>query len=215
MSGPYQDLAKREKLRSAKLADRARTIGQSAISATLATAARVAIASVMKDNGRGDISEASNDIRDLRTDPHLMHAKLKDLAEAERQAFAAILEALQDGLQYDATERAKVAVSESNGLEIEVKLTQQELDDLNDYPVQGLMPKEWAAKLKFLLGSGLDEAIAKPLSGSVALKAVPSLIHDVGRIHGDRLATIVTEAFYAGAKCAMSMLRKALVPNGN
>ena len=106
MSAPYQALAKREKKIADGLAEEARLVGMSALSASMTAAAQVLVKALLKDDGRGRISEPAADLKDLRTNRELLIAKDKDLAKAERVFAHVLLEALKYGYEYDATERA-------------------------------------------------------------------------------------------------------------
>ncbi len=211
MSAPYQALAKKEKARAAKLSDAARVMGEGAISNTLATAAVLAVDAVQKDNGRGAISEPAADLRDMRTDYRFLNAKSSDMNKAKRDAYNAILAAIQDGYEYDATERAKVIVSESEHLRISVDISAQELSDMQTFPINGLTAMEWATKLTTLLSYAIDETTAKPLSNGFDVRALPTQLFEQAKTHGGRLASIVNEAFFAGTKASMLALKSALI----
>ncbi len=215
MTEPYQDLARREKIRSDKLAEKARRIGQAAISHTLATASKLAVESAMANSGLGQVSEPAADVRYIRSNPHLMMAKSHDVFAAKQAANNELIAALQDGYEYDATERAKIVVTESNHLKISVDISEQELADLKSFPIQGLTCEEWATRLAFLLTSGIDETLAKPLTNAFPVKLLPIQLQAQADAHAGRLATIVSEAFYAGAKAAMLAIRDALVPSAH
>ncbi len=210
MTAPYQELAKREKIRSDKLAADAKDVGSSAISRTMASAAKLAVEAAMSDSGKGAISEPASDVRAIRSNPHLVNAKMKDLNSARTAANKEILAAIQDGYEYDATERAKVVVQESIHLKITVDVSKQELADLQSFPIQGLTAQEWTQRLIFLLSSGIDETLAKPLTNAFPLRLLPVQLQAQAEAHGGRLAQTVSEAFYAGTKAAMLALREAM-----
>ncbi len=215
MTEAYQELARKEKIRSDALAERAKAIGASAISRTLATAARLAVESVMGDSGLGQISEPAADVRAIRSDPALMMAKNNDIYAAKVTAYSEAMTALRDGYEYDAHERAKVIVAESDYLKIAVDISAQELADLQSFPVQGLTCREWSERLAFLLSSGIDEALAKPLTNAFPIKLLPMQLQSQADAHASRLASIVSEAFYAGTKASMGAIRSAMVPSAN
>ncbi len=91
MSSAYQDLARREKKVAESLAEDAQAIGMAALSASLSVVAKAAVRAVMKDDGRGNISEPASDLRALRTNPELLQAKDKDLTRAEAQYVKALI----------------------------------------------------------------------------------------------------------------------------
>ncbi len=213
MSQAYQDLARREKAIADDLGNNAHDAAIGILSKTLVATSKVVVARLMKDNGGGSISEPAQDLNDLRTDPMLNQAKDHDLRNAETMCNKLMLSALHDGYEYDATERAKIVVAESTGLEIKVELSKQELEDLNSFPVQGLTCREWAAKSRYTLNLGIDQALAKPFTGAIDIAALPGALMAVAESNAASLQSLVHEAYFAGGKAAMLALRGALSGN--
>ncbi len=211
MTEAYQDLCRREKLRSEALAETAKSVGLGCLSKSLASIATVVVSGLLSDSGKGHVSEPASDLQSLRTDYRLVQAKQQDIARAVDDAHRTILSALKDGYVYDATERAKIVEAESTGLSISVDLTEQELKDLESFPIQGLTAKEWAARMGYLLDGNVNQALAKPLTGAIDLAAVPAQLSQTASAHADSLAMMTKEAFYAGAKAAMLAIRQAFV----
>lgn len=206
-----EDLSKREQAAADELGTAASAIGRGAISSTLATVARAAVLAVQGDQGRGELGEPAADLRELRTNPMLRIAMDRDLVLAERNAFLAITSALEEGYMYDAMKRSEVIADQSKGLEFDVDITDQELRDLADYPIHGHTPREIARRMRLTLNDAIDEALARPLTGTIDPAQVPVALAEVARIHGDKLATAVREAYFAGVQAATNAIGKALV----
>ncbi len=213
MTDAYQDLARREKRIADKLAESAVNAGLSCVSRSLVAVSSLLLKELLKDDGRGAISEPAADFRKLRTDYRLVVAKQDDLRHAEQVFVKEMTDSLRDGYEYDATERAKLIVTESTGLRISVELTEQELKDIESFPVNGLTCQEWAAKAVYNLGSAIDQALAKPLTGAIDIKALPGALNSVAVNHANSLGSLVKESYFAGGKAAMLALRGALSGN--
>jgi hypothetical protein len=209
MSDAYRALAKREKQQAENLAVRAHAVGKSALSASLVMVSQRLVKILMKDEGRGRISEPAADLVALRTDPMFLQVKQADLSLAESLAKKTLLAALREGYEYDARERAKVIESESVGLSINVELTEQELADLENFPVSGLTCAEWALRCRRLLSDAVDQALSKPLTGAISPAAIPGLLSAAATTHANGLSSLTKEAYFAGGKAAMLALREA------
>ncbi len=210
MSKIYQDLAKREKLIADHMAEAARLQCSSALSASLAKVAESLVRILLKDDGRGRISEPAQDLLALRTNAALQQAKAMDLYHAEQLVKKLLLEALRYGYEYDATERAKLIVAESDGLQITVDLSEQELADIHSFPISGMTAEEWAKRSVMLLSNALDQALARPLTGAIDPAVIPGAISDASKTHANGVASLTAEAFFAGGRAAMLSLREAL-----
>ena len=210
MTKIYQDLAKREKRVADELAAEARVACISALSSSLTATATALVKILLKDDGRGRISEPAQDLQALRVSPVLVQAKSSDLYQAERVVKKLLLDALKYGYEYDATERAKLIVAESDGLKIEVALTEQELKDIESFPISGMTADEWAKRSVMLLSNAIDQALAKPLTGGIDPAVIPGALSDAANTHANGVASLVKEAFFAGGKAAMLALREAL-----
>lgn len=211
MADLFRDLTKREEREAEALAQTAAAHGRSAIGATLGRAATVAVASVLRDDGRGAVSEPASDLRELRADPGLQQAKRDDLGAVASMAHEAIVDAIRAGYEFDAHERAALTEARSTGLRLVVHLSEEELADLEDFPVVGFTAAELAGRLVGLLSQAIDQTLALPLSGLLDAKALPSALGEVARLHGERMANAVREAYFAGVRAATFALRRALV----
>lgn len=211
MSQPYQDLARREKKIAQAAADTAHAVGMSCLSASLATVSMTVVRAVLKNDFRGAVSEPAADLRSLRTSPALQQAKTRDLYQAETLVNKTLLDALRNGFEYDATERAKIIVKESTGLVIKVELTEKELADLKDFPIHGLRADEWARRMRNLLDNAIDQSLSQPLVGAFDVAVIPAKLSAVAKAHANSLSYMTKEAFFSGGKAAMCALRDALV----
>ncbi len=209
MSDLYQELARREKALADKLAESAVNVGMSCISRSLVAVSTLLVKQLTKDSGLGAVSEPAADLRSLRTDHRLVVAKQDDMRHAQIAFEKEMTDALRDGYEYDATERAKIVVQESTGLKIHVDLSEQELKDIESFPVNGLTCKEWAARAVYNLASAIDQALAKPLVGSVDVRALPGMLNAAAITHANSLGSLVKESYFAGGKASMLALRQA------
>ncbi len=210
MSDAYQELAKRENSIAESLGETAHAVGMGALSNSLLAVSKSLVKRLLKDNGLGVVSEPASDLRALRLDYSLMQAKEQDLKKAEIVFNNQLIKAMKDGYEYDAKERSKIVMSESTGLVIHVDLTEQELSDLNSFPIHGLTAKEWSAKARYTLSMAIDQALAQPLTGAVDIAALPGLLSNCVMTHANSLQSLVKEAFFAGTKAAMLAIRDAL-----
>ncbi len=210
MSQAYQDLARREKRLADKLAESAVNAGLSCVSRSLVTVSTLLVKELMKDSGLGAVSEPAADLRGLRTNYKLVIAKQDDLRQAHMVYQKELTDALREGYEYDATERAKLIVAESTGLNIHVDLTEQELKDIESFPVNGLTCKEWSDKAIYNLGSAIDQALAKPITGAIDIRALPGALNQTAINHANSLGSLVRESFFSGGKASMLALRAAL-----
>ncbi len=213
MSDLYQALARREKVLADKLAESAVNVGMSCISRSLVAVSTLLVKQLTKDSGLGAVSEPAADLRALRTDHRLVVAKQDDMRHAQIAFEKEMTDALRDGYEYDATERAKLVVKESTGLNISVELSEQELKDIESFPVNGLTCREWAAKAVYNLGSAIDQALAKPITGAIDIRVLPGALNSVAVAHANSLGSLVKEAYFAGGKAAMLALRGAFSGN--
>ncbi len=210
MSAAYQSLAKREKKIADSIAEDAKEVGMSCLSSSLAAVSQVVVKALLKDDGRGRISEPASDLKDLRTNRTILLAKDADLSKTQRIFTKLLIEAIRYGYEYDANERSKVIVSESTGLQISVELSEQEIADLASFPISGLTAAEWSERARYLLNNAIDQALAKPLTGAVDVAAIPGLFTAAAQTHANSLSSLTKEAFFAGGKAAMLALREAL-----
>ncbi len=210
MTDAYQNLARREKALADELAQDAYDKGLSVLSNSLSVAATAAVKSALKDDGKGSVSEPASDLRALRTDPLLQMAKTKDLGNAYRICHKSLVSALKDGYEYDAKERSKIIVSESTGLKISVDLTEQELNDLESFPIVGLTAKEWSDRARYNLSCAIDQALSAPLTGAFDVSVIPGKLSEASKGFATSVASLVKESFFSGGKAAMLALRDAL-----
>lgn len=208
MADGHAALAQREKARGDELATAAAQRAAGAITATLATAARLAVEAVQADQGRGTIGEAAADLREIRTNPKLLGAREHDLASAEAQAAGLLIGALANGFADDAHGRAELMAPK---LVVTVKLTATDAADLRDYPIQGRTPAEMARRLRQMLGDAIDEILARPLTGAIDPATIPAALGDAARLHSERVANAVAEAYAAGVQAATAAIGRALV----
>lgn len=210
MANAYEQLTKREEAAAEELARAAAAHGRSAISATLGRAATLALRNVGADLGRGAIAEPAADLRAMRTDPDLQAAKRADGARAEADIHEAIVESIAAGYTYDAHERAAIIEAKATGLSLVVSLSDDELAALESFPVVGFTAAEIAARLRAQLEQAIDQTLALPLSGLLNAAALPAALGDLGRLHGERCAGAVREAYFAGSRAAQRAILAAL-----
>lgn len=207
----FQALRTQEVAEAEALAERARRLGAAALQASTMAVAVTAIAAVAAEGGRGVIGEPAADLRALRTDTRLMQAIGTDRIRAEAAAITDLLGALQAGYRTEALGRAAATEAQATGLQIRVDITPNELAALIDYPIQGHSTREHARHLVVLLMHAFDGALAAPLTGSIDPTALPAALGEVARLHGERLANAVREAYFAGTQAAEKAMRAALV----
>ncbi len=199
-----------EESEAAGYAERALEIAGAVLRASTLAAGKLAIEAVQANAGRGRLAEPAADLRALRTDSRLLMALGGDLARAEATAVALLLESLRRGYETDARGRAKATEDEATGLTIVVDISDQDRRDLVGYPILGHSSIETAKHLVARLRYDLDGALAAPLTGVIDPSAIPASLGEVGRRHGERLATACREAYFAGTQAATEALTEAL-----
>lgn len=211
MGDPFADLRAREGIEADRLAMSASAAGASALQASTLAVATLAVQSVAADGGRGAISEPAADLRQLRTSTPMLTALRADLARAELVCEGDLLGALQAGFVTDSHGRAAATMAQATGLVLRVELTDEEISDLASFPIMGHTAAETARHLVALLNNAVQGALAQPLTGALDVRLLPAALGDAARVHGDRLANAVREAYFAGAQAAEKALRAALV----
>lgn len=210
----FADLKRDEQAEAERLTTTARQVGAGALSGTVIAAARTALQAVVK--GKGDtIGEPAAELRQIRTAPALLAVLGREKVVATHTALMLLLDALALGYKAEAEGQAKLLGS---GARAVVTLTEDDRRDLVDYPITGgsnppraFTAAEIADDLTYRLRHEVDGALAAPLVGQVNPQAIVANLGAISQAHADRLATAVSEAYFAGVQAGLRAFGAALV----
>lgn len=201
----FQELIAREREAADQLAQRAKVVGFSAVTPLLIAVAKVAVSQVTHSD-----EEPAADLLALRSDPRLLAATEFACQELRTQAWTEMRTALLTGYSDDIRWRSALVQEESNGLEISVRHTTEEMMALRDYPILGHTAAESADHLEIVFRYALDGVFAQPITGAIDLRALPVALGSAGRMHAERLMNATREAYFAGVQAATKALTAAL-----
>jgi hypothetical protein len=200
----FREVAAEERIAAENLARDAALGADGAFMPVLATAAKLAVAAAVE-------RDPTAAIRKLRTDSALLGAIDKTAIAAQRQAYGAIVGAIQEGYLDDASMRSKAVAASGKGISFAVEMTASDKKRLAVYPILGHLASEVSGYLVQQLRYALDGALGQPLIGKIDPRVIPSALGEVAAAHSTRVGNAVREAYFAGTQAAMRELGQALV----
>lgn len=188
----------------AQLAEEGRALGLRALSSTTLRLAQAAVEGVLRATAASSPAEVVRELREVRADPALSRALEDDLAASQQAVEAALLEALNDGVDRE----MRFQVTQVEGLRWEQ--TPADESAARGYPILGHTAAEMSEFMHAGLRYEVSGALAGPLVGDSAVESTPQLVGDVVNRFGDRVASAVEEAYYAGVQQAVRMTARAV-----
>jgi hypothetical protein len=200
----FEALKKSQLGEAEKISAQAGLAASRAVSPTTIAAAVRAVASVAADRGRGAVGEPSFDLADVRADRALSASLSNDIRLAQRQTELLIVGALELGYrsQIDGTPLGA-------GVSMTYTPDAQTTKELQAYPIQGETSGEHAEWIAGQLRRDCMRATGAPLVGLAVTPAVALL--KASDDHSGRVASICSEAYFAGVQAGLIAAAGALV----
>jgi hypothetical protein len=188
-----------------KLGVDATKIGRRVLSSTTTTVAQRVVLKLTESKTRAPLGEATADVSELRSSPDLTTSLDDDLAASQDAVLELLLEAMEEGLESEMhwqTTQVKGLTWRTSALDLAA---------LAGYPIQGHTAFEMSSYMHNQLRYEVEGLTAAPLDGSSVVTSVPEALGDLSRRFGDRVASAVREAYFAGVQLGLRTTAEAIV----